>query len=108
MKLKKKTLHRIQFKILQNKNKHDKKLLQLKTCQYCAKQYRTTIHHTKYCCDKCRINANREKNNQRVRRYRQKYKQLQVGTGNISATAQKNHTYEKNIIRQEKRRLHLR
>lgn len=103
MKLNKKILSNIHSRLYKYYEK--KRLTQNKRCVYCGNKYNTTIHHSKYCTDSCRLKAEQDNNRNRVRRFRKKHNKSQIGTSNISCTPQTDAILEEKIIHKEKKRL---
>lgn len=103
MKLDKKILHNMHMKLYEYNEK--KRLMQYNQCKYCGNKYKTTIHHSKYCTDSCRIKAEQDNNKKRVQRYRRKHYKPSLGTSNLSPRPQQDTKLEARIIQKEKQRL---
>ena len=77
-------------------------------CQYCGRNFYKKQRNTEYCSDKCRTESTRELTNERVRKFRKKYKKLSLGTSMLGITPNNNLNKEYEVIQNEKHRLGLR
>jgi len=105
-----------------------------KTCPICGEIFKPEKPNQKYCKPKCRLIAEKERINTRVRKHRQKYRKTQKearyeaiqkasqengkavleqyhigkGTGSLGAKPNKNFDIEQILIQNELRRLKIR
>ena len=81
-----------------------------KRCQWCNNTFIPKAPHQLYCDTECSRNAKRKYGNDRVRKYRKKYKHIitqEIGTGNLYEHRHPNVEVEYKKIVAEFRRLHL-
>lgn len=68
----------------------NKKTFQEKACKWCGKKFTPQTSHQLYCSEDCTKYARMENTNNRIRKYRKKYEDVQtildmknIGTGNL-------------------------